>query len=235
MANKQSNLKILRLGECEVTLMLRRVRGARRMTLRLDEAAGAFHLSLPYGVALTEGLDFAARRRRWILAQLAALPPRVAFAAGAEIPLFGVPHVIRHDPGARRGAWREAGTIWVSGFAEHLPRRVTDFLKAEARRELTARAHGKAAEIGRRVAKVSLRDTRSRWGSCSAEGEIGFSWRLILAPEAVLDYVVAHEVAHLAHMNHGPRFWRLVAKLTPEVAGPRHWLKANGCRLHRYG
>jgi hypothetical protein len=111
------------------------------MTLRLDEAAGAFHLSLPYGVALTEGLDFAARRRRWILAQLAALPPRVAFAAGAEIPLFGVPHVIRHDPGARRGAWREAGTIWVSGFAEHLPRRVTDFLKAEARRELTARAH----------------------------------------------------------------------------------------------
>jgi predicted metal-dependent hydrolase len=203
MANKQSNLNILRLGEREVTLMLRRVRGARRMTLRLDEAAGAFHLSLPYGVALTEGLDFAAHRRRWILAQLAALPPRVAFAAGAEIPLFGVPHVIRHDPGARRGAWREAGTIWVSGFAEHLPRRVTDFLKAEARRELTARAHGKAAEIGRRVAKVSLRDTRSRWGSCSAEGEIGFSWRLILAPEAVLDYVVAHEVAHLAHMNHG--------------------------------
>ena len=235
MANNRSNLKILRLKGIEVPLVVRRNPRARRLTLRLDQASGAAQLSLPRGVALSEGLDFARRRSDWILTQLESLPPHVAFAEGARVPYLGEPHVIRHASQARRGVWREAGTIWVSGFAEHLARRVTDFLRREARCELTARAGDKAARLRRRPGRISIRDTRSRWGSCSSDGELNFSWRLILAPEPVLDYVVAHEVAHLVHLNHGPRFWALVATLTAEVAGPRRWLRENGGTLLRYG
>lgn len=235
MADKRSNLKILRLKGREVPLNVRRNPRARRLTLRLDQTSGAAQLSLPRGVALAEGLDFARSRTDWILAQLDSLPPRVPFAEGARVPYLGEPHQIRRAPWARRGVWREAGNIWVSGFAEHLSRRVTDHLRQEARRELSGRARDKAAGIGRRVSRVSIRDTRSRWGSCSSDGELNFSWRLILAPEAVLDYVVAHEVAHLVHLNHGPRFWALVDTLTAEVAGPRRWLRENGGALLRYG
>ena len=235
MVQKASNLKILRIEGQEVSLAVRRVRRARNMTLRLDEAAGAFRLSLPYGVTLAEGLAFAERRGAWMATQLSALPPRIAFQVGAEIPVLGHDHVIRHDPSARRGVWREADSIWVSGFAEHVPRRVADYLRSEAKHELTGRTLAKARQIGRQVARISLRDTRSRWGSCTSEGEIAFSWRLILAPEAVLDYVVAHEVAHLTHLDHGAGFWDLATTLTAEVAGPRRWLKENGSRLLRYG
>ena len=235
MADQRSNLKILSLKGREVPLTVRRNPRARRLTLRLDQASGAAQLSLPRGVALAEGLDFARSRTDWILAQLDSLPPRVPFMEGARVPYLGEPYLIRCAPWARRGVWREAGSIWVSGFAEHLSRRVTDHLRQEARRELSGRARDKAAGIGRRVSRVSIRDTRSRWGSCSSDGELNFSWRLILAPEAVLDYVVAHEVAHLVHLNHGPRFWALVATLTGEVAGPRRWLRENGGALLRYG
>jgi predicted metal-dependent hydrolase len=112
---------------------------------------------------------------------------------------------------------------------------VTDFLRHEARRELSARAGEKAQRIARRPGRISIRDTQSRWGSCSSDGDISFSWRLILAPEPVLDYVVAHEVSHLVHLDHGPRFWALVEKLAAEVAGPRRWLRRNGGALLRYG
>ncbi len=235
MVSKRSDLKILRIEGREVPLMVRRNPRARRLTLRLDPVEGALHLTLPRGVALTEGLEFAHCRSGWILAQLATLPPRVAFAEGARVPILGESHVIRHAPQARRGVWREGGVIWVSGLADHLARRVADFLKREARREVTGRVHDKAARIGRRAGRVRLRDTVSRWGSCTADGNLGFSWRLVLAPEAVLDYVVAHEVAHLVHLNHGPRFWAVVRQLTPEVTGPQRWLRTHGGRLLRYG
>ena len=216
-------------------LVVRRNPRARHLTLRLDQASGAPQLSLPRGVPLSEGLDFARRRSDWIQAQLESLPPRIAFAEGAEIPYLGEPQTIRHAPRGRRGVWREPGTIWVSGFAEHMARRLTDFLKREARRELSARAQDKAGRLDRNLGRISIRDTQSRWGSCSSDGDISFSWRLILAPEPVLDYVVAHEVAHLVHLNHGPRFWALVDDLTVDVAGPRRWLRQNGGALLRYG
>jgi len=235
MWSKRSNLNILKIENQDVPLTVTRHPRARRLTLRLDPVAGELRLALPRGVALADGLDFAQQRSDWILTQLEALPPRIAFADGAEIPYLGESHRISHDPQARRGVWRENCSIRVSGQIEHLQRRITDFLKAEARRELTERAHAKAARAGRRVARISLRDTQSRWGSCSADGSINFSWRLILAPEVVLDYVVAHEVAHLVHMNHGPRFWALAEKLTAETEAPRRWLRQNGASLLRYG
>ena len=211
---------------------------ARRITLRVDAKSATVQLTLPRGVSRAEALAFAERHRDWLRRRLSDLPAPVPFVAGAEIPILGETHVIRHAPGARRGVWRESGAILVSGGAEFVPRRVTDFLKREARREIQARAQDKAASLpgkARQLRKVILRDTRSRWGSCAHSGDLSFSWRLILTPEFVCDYVVAHEVAHLAEMNHGPRFWRLVGELTDSVSEAKSWLRREGAGLHRYG
>ena len=219
----------------EVALTLRRDRRARRYTLRVEPHDGTITLVLPSSAPLGEALRFAKGKARWIERQVSGLLPRVPFLPGAVVPVLGEDHVIRHAPEARRGTWRADGEILVSGFADYVPRRVADYLKREAREALTPRAHDKAARIGCQVARVSLRDTRSRWGSCSSEGRLNFCWRLILAPEPVLDYVVAHEVAHLVHMNHGPRFWSLVETLTEDVGSACRWLKRHGGALHRYG
>lgn len=219
----------------DVALSVRRDRRARRLTLRLDQRSGELHLVMPQRVPLREGLDFAEDRADWIRDQLAALAPQRPFEDGASVPYLGEMHSIRHAPEARRGVWLADGSIWVSGQQDHLPRRVADFLKRSAREELSLRARAKAESIKRRVTRITLRDTKSRWGSCSSGGELNFSWRLIMAPETVLDYVVAHEVAHLVHMNHSRRFWNLVAKLVPDVATPQRWLQDQGNDLLRYG
>lgn len=227
--------QMLRFDDRQIPLEIRRHARARRITLRISADGTGVKLVLPERVSLSEGLAFAERNRGWILKRLSNQPARVIFCDGAEIPLLGETRTIRHAPAARRGVWREEDTIWVSGFTEHLPRRVTDFLKAEARREITTRARTKAQSQGLRFARISLRDTKSRWGSCSSSGNLNFSWRLIFAPEAVLDYVVAHEVAHLREMNHGPAFWNLTRQMTEDVGWAKAWLSRNGNSLLRYG
>lgn len=218
-----------------VPLAVRRDRRARRYTLRLEPQDGSVTLVLPKRAPLGEALRFAQRKAGWVERQIESLPERVPFEPGAVIPVLGEAHVIRHCPEARRGTWREDGEILVSGFGDHVARRVADHLKREAREEIGRRAHDKAARLDCRVLRIGVRDTRSRWGSCSSDGALSFSWRLILAPEPVLDYVVAHEVSHLVHMDHGARFWSLVATLTDQVEAPRRWLKRHGGGLHRYG
>jgi predicted metal-dependent hydrolase len=216
-------------------LELRESPRATRLTLRVDAARDVIQVVVPRGVGEAEAVRFVSRHTDWILSRLAAMPPRLPFEDGAVIPFLGADRVIRHDPSLRGGTRMEAGEIRVGGRPEFLARRVRDFLKAEARGELAVRARAKAELIGAKVAGISVRDTRSRWGSCSTDGHLSFSWRLILTPDAVFDYVVAHEIAHLREMNHGSRFWRLTAQLTADVEGPRAWLKANGARLLRYG
>jgi predicted metal-dependent hydrolase len=175
-------------------------------------------------------------QRGWIAARLEALPRPVAFVEGAIVPVLGTPHRIRQesDPEAPPVMIAD-GEIRVRGDPAHLSRRVHDHLVRLARQELTRRARLLAAQIGKPIARVTVRDTKSRWGSCSARGCLSFSWRLVLAPESVVDYVVAHEVAHLAEMNHGPRFWRLVQSLTPDCAAPRAWLNRHRNQLLAYG
>lgn len=226
---------VLHLGGRAVPVAVRRSALASRMSLRVDGMRDAVVLVLPDGVPLAEGLRFAVAQHDWIVGRLGALPPRVPFVAGADIPVLGTLHRIHHCPEARRGVWSEEGMLNVSGGAEHLPRRVRDWLRERARRELAARAHPMAAGLGRRIAGVVVRDQRSRWGSCTSDGRLAFSWRLVLAPEAVLQYVAAHEVAHLVELNHSPAFWRVVRRLMPDMAAPRHWLRLNGPSLHRYG
>jgi predicted metal-dependent hydrolase len=209
---------------------------ARRIAVRIDESTDEIELVLPRGVSLKAGFAFLEQQRGWVRSRLAEQPPRIAFADGSEVPVLGTPHRIRHlGPDWRRGTRIEAGEILVGGEAPHLPRRVRDALVALARRELSTRARQLAATLPRRVTRVTVRDTKTRWGSCAASGALAFSWRLVLAPEPVLDYVVAHEVAHLVHLDHGVRFWRLVERLAPGSAHQRGWLQRNRARLLRYG
>lgn len=218
-----------------IPVRVRRSGRATRLSLRIDRSGEGVVLVMPPAASLSHALGFAAQQRDWIGSRLAAMPPKVDFRPGALVPVLGVEHVIRHCPEARRGVWAEDGAIHVSGAAEHLPRRIGDWLRRRAAAEISTRAHPLAARIGRKICRISLRDTTSRWGSCTAAGNLSFSWRLILAPEAVLTYVVAHEVAHLAHMDHSPAFWRLVGQLTPDPDSSRAWLKRHGASLHRYG
>lgn len=218
-----------------VPLTIRRSSRSGRMSLRINEQDGSVVLTLPQHLAAARGLEFAMSRSDWLSARLAALPSGVPFEDGTLLPFLGIPHRLRHDPAGRRGVWLGDGEIHVAGNAEYFARRLTDWLKREARREIVERAVPMAANVGRPLGEVRVRDQRSRWGSCNARGDLSFSWRLVLAPANVLAYVVAHEVGHLVQMNHSPAFWNVVDGLVADGREARLWLKRNGARLHRYG
>jgi len=227
--------QVLTLKDRRVLVVYQSDRRARRIILRFDHGHGRIVVVLPKRVSVAQGRRFALLNRGWIRDRLDLLPEPIPFRAGAKIPYLGVMHRIRHRPGERGGVWRENDEIIVTGHAEHLGRRLEDWLKREARREIERRAHIKADTLGKRINGITIRDGRSRWGSCSPKGRLSFSWRLIMAPRAVIDYVVAHEVAHLRELNHGPKFWRLTAELTRHVEASRTWLNEHGISLHRYG
>ena len=236
------SIQTLRLDGWEFRLNLRRSPRARRISLSVDVRRGV-QLVVPARASQAEALAFARSKAAWIRARLDALPPRVPFAEGARVPLLGVPYTVRlcrqrdlfEGLDVHAGIEVRGRKLLVSATPGEAANRLGDWLRARARHEIGARARRMAARIGRHASRVSLRDPRSRWGSCSARGALSFSWRLVLAPEPVLDYVVAHEVAHLAEMNHGPRFWSLVHTLSGDAASPHAWLRANGERLHAYG
>lgn len=211
---------------------------ARRISLRVDPIAREAVAVAPSVRSAPKAMRFAQDKAAWIVSALAALPRPVPFAPGAEVPVRGVIHRLDWRPG-RAAPHIEpgdppslvAGGADVSAFAA----RVRRYLMGEARQALTESAERHAAALGVRLARLSVKDTRSRWGSCTSDGALAFSWRVILAPPAVLDYLAAHEVAHLLEMNHGPRFWALVARLCPEFQKARRWLERHGVGLHGYG
>ncbi len=213
----------------------RRSARARRITLRIDAQHGHVVVTLPMRAAKSAGMALLARNADWVRAHLAALPVVAPFADGGVVTIDGLPHPIRHVPGARGGAWVEAGALHVAGDPDFLARRTADFLRAEARRRFSAQALAKAAGAGLTVRRVTVKDTRTRWGSCSADGALMFCWRLLMAPPYVQDYVVGHEVAHLRHMNHAPAFWALCEALSPHRERATAWLAAEGARLLRTG
>ena len=219
-----------------IAMRVRRHARARNLILRIEEDGSGIVVTVPFGVAISEAVDLAQSRAEWIRQHLDSWLARIPFADGVSIPFLGDEYRVVHSPARRGVAWREGDEIHVAGKAEHLPRRLRDWLVSEARREMGARAHAKAAEIGKLVTRVSVRDMRSRWGSCGEGGGISFAWRLVMAPDWVLDYVVAHEVAHLKHLNHGKRFWDLTARLTTsDIAAAEKWLDTKGNILYRYG
>ncbi|MBB4301938.1 hypothetical protein GGD81_000962 [Rhodobium orientis] len=230
---------LLTIDGADIRVRLRRDARARRFTLRLPASGGDPVVTLPADGCSRAARNFAERERHWLAARLKRRPDSVAFEEGALVPLRGIEHRIvsggRHRGTVRREDGDLGPRLVVFGAAEHLSRRLTDWLKREARADIEAAVADHAARLKVTPGRVTLRDTTTRWGSCSSSGALSFSWRLVLAPPEVLDYVAAHEVAHLKEMNHSPRFWRHVETLCPGMEEPRAWLRSNGPRLHAYG
>jgi predicted metal-dependent hydrolase len=223
-----------------IGVSFRRSLRARRIILRIARDAEGIVLTVPRGTSRHAALAFATGQAGWIWSRLALRAERVPFDDGVLVPLRGEPHRIRHRAGARGTVWREPAPdgvplLCVAGEAAHLGRRVGDWLRLQARHELAAASQAYAAAMGLAYRRLAIRDPASRWGSCSASGTLSYSWRLILAPAEVLDYVAAHEIAHLQEMNHGPAFWALVRANCPHADAGRRWLKRHGAGLHRYG
>src|SRR5689334_2024986 len=219
---------------------VRRHRQARRYTLRIDAPSREVVLTMPPRGSIREAKEFAQKHGGWIAARLKRLPEAAPFAHGSSVPLRGIPHRIVHRRNQRGTVWTEvSGTgeplLCVAGDAAHLNRRISDFLKREAVRDIEAASRRYACELGVSVKRISVRDQSTRWGSCSNTGVLSFSWRLILAPGFVLDYLAAHEVCHLIELNHSQRFWRLVKRIYPNYDGAKVWLDVHGPDLHRYG
>ncbi|MGD9915246.1 MAG: M48 family metallopeptidase [Rhizobiaceae bacterium] len=220
------------------TLPLRIVENgrARRLTLRLDTGGRGLRVTVPPGIARREIDRFLDRNYDWIAQRLKEIPLRPEVRPGIKMPFRGVPYRIVHEP-ATRGTVKldrsdpDNPRIVVYGEREHLPRRLADFLKREAKREIEAMVTKHTTTIGKRAKAIRYRDTSSRWGSCTADGTLSFSWRIMMAPRPVINYLVAHEVAHLKEMNHGPKFWRLCEKLCPDTDVCKAWLKKNGAAL----
>lgn len=204
------------------------------MVLRFDGKSGGLVMTLPKRTGLAEALRFVEQSAPWIMRHLAKQVVRKPVAEGVTILFQGATHVLRLTGGRRGLVEVTEGMITVPGDAAHAERRVKDFFKKQALNELTQASLRYAAAMGARYSTITIRDQKSRWGSCSASGGLSYSWRLVLAPPFVLDYVAAHEVAHLREMNHGPRFWRLVLTHCPHAKQAKAWMKANARELHSY-
>ncbi|MBP6011289.1 MAG: M48 family metallopeptidase [Alphaproteobacteria bacterium] len=237
--NRRSRDETLKIGGRSVSVKVRLNPRARRLIVKVHPSTGEVAVVAPSERSVPKALDFAKQEGDWIAGRLDKVPTPVYLEPGDTVLFKGSLYVLRLSS--------ERGTVWVdhdatrptirvSGKREHAPRRVEDWLKRQARAHITRRVSVLTAELGVKATRVTVRDAASRWGSCSTTGAISLSWRLIMAPNAVLNYVVAHEVAHLKEMNHGTRFWRLVDRLCGEqdAQEAQAWLRENGTELHRY-
>ena len=207
---------------------------ARRLTLRIKPGNKGLSVTTPVGISMLEVERFLYRNREWLEERLEKIPERPQVRPGIRIPIRGVNHEIVHVPG--RGVTETVRTedgaqLIVRGERIHLPRRIADFLKKEAKAEIGLLVEKHTETIGRKAKSIRYKDTVSRWGSCSSEGNLSFSWRIMMAPKPIINYLVAHEVAHLVHMNHGKDFWALCEELCPDTDRCKAWLKKNGSAL----
>lgn len=229
----------LKIGGRSVQVKVRLNPRARRLIVKVHPSTGEVAVVAPSERSVLKALDFARQEGDWIAGRLARVPEPVYLEPGDTVLFKGSLYVLRLSPD-QGGVWVDnessRPTIRISGRREHAPRRVEDWLKRQARTQITRRVNALTAELGAESRRITVRDASSRWGSCSTSGAISMSWRLIMAPSHVLNYVCAHEVAHLREMNHGTRFWRLVDRLVgaDEAVAAQAWLRENGTELHRY-
>ncbi|MDJ0827026.1 MAG: SprT family zinc-dependent metalloprotease [Rhodobacter sp.] len=219
-------------GNPPVEITLRPTARARRVSLRVSALDGRVTLSLPKGMNPDEAMAFAQEKSDWIRRHLAGRQDPVRPAIGGTVLLRGQEVTI--SAGAVDRAIVRDGAMLVPAAPDLVAARIKAFLRLEARASLTEAAERHAKVLGRTVGKITLRDTRSRWGSCNQRGDLMFSWRLVMAPPELLDYVAAHEVGHMVEMNHSPAYWRVVEELCPDYRARRRWLRENGTTLHRY-
>lgn len=218
-------------------VVMKRSPRAKRLSLRLDTKNRVFTLVMPKGVSTKRAKAFAIQHEEWMEQKLAELPQPILLQHGTIIPIFGQRYRIKvkYDPDLRgTDIYLDRGVLHVRTNKEDPSSRIIRFLKQLVRDELMILSNEKAKKIGKRVRAVSVRDTKTRWGSCSADGKLSYSWRLIFAPYESFDYVVAHEVAHLKHLNHGKRFWALCEELSEDYEEGYSWMRSNSYELMRY-
>ena len=219
-------------------LTVRRHARATRMTLRIDPGGRGLKVTVPPGVGEAEVRRFVARHNGWIEGKLDLVPDEAQLRVGHKVPVRGVPHVIVHETGrgtTRLGTHDDQPAIFVHGDTRFAARRVADHLKKLAKADIEPLVTHHAAKVGKTPRSVRFKDTKSRWGSCSSDANLSFSWRIMMAPPSVINYLVAHEVAHLVHMDHSVRFWALTETLCPDMKRAKDWLKRNGTKLQAIG
>ncbi len=209
-------------------------RSYNKLSLRIDTKERIPVLSVPKFCSRKRAVNFVNENMDWILKSLRQIPERKNFTDGEQILLFGQPLIICHCPQQRGGVWIEQDKLCVSGGREFLHRRVKDYIKKRATEEFTNISQQLAQKLGCKLSGVSIKDTKSRWGSCSSLNHINYSWRIALAPLETINYLMAHEVAHLKHQDHSENFWHCVATLYPQWQEGHDWLKKNGKTLYIY-
>ncbi len=224
---------LIRLDDPDTEVTVRRSAQARRMTLSVPQNGDLPRLTVPTRATDPDIRMFLLRQSDWLRGALARAPELVAVGPGTRLPVGGALLTINAVPGPRHAPFVDQNSLIVPGAGAPGPR-IAAWLKERARAALAPIAQACAREVGGNIGRISLRDTKGRWGSCTSRGDLSFSWRLAMAPPEVLDYVAAHEAAHLIEMNHGPRFWALVTRLRPGWERQRDWLKREGAALHRY-
>lgn len=206
---------------------------AKKLTLRIDEKKRLPTLTIPKRCSEKQALEFLKANQDWITNTLAKLPVKIKFYDGENISFFGRNYTIVHAPN-QKGSCFEGNTIKISGNIEFLHRRVSDFLKKQTLDSLSELSLQKASSIGCKISSITIKDTKSRWGSCSTLGNINYNWRICFAPIDVINYLVCHEVSHLKHPNHSTSFWKTVEELCPNHKECRKWLKIKGKDLYKY-
>jgi predicted metal-dependent hydrolase len=224
----------IQIGSRQIPIEIRRSPRARRVKLRIERTAIVV-LVLPERVSAAEGFRFLQRELTWIAGKLIGLPGPIPFRDGETVPVMGIAHQICHVPERRGVVWPEDGSLFVTGREEHIARRISDWYAKTAKQEIFPVAEDYASKLDVSFRGITVRDQKTRWGSCSSQGRLNFSWRLLMMPKSVFSYIVAHEVAHLRQMNHSAAFWQLVNRINPDVSAAKQWLKDYGGDLHRYG
>ncbi len=206
----------------------------KRLTLRIDTKNAQAILTMPRLCSKKKAYEFVLSKQDWIIEHLSKIPKAKDFENNETISLFGKNVKITHINNSRKATYLENNMLYVGGDIVFLHRRVKDFIKKEAKNEFFKLSQEMAKKINCKVANVQIKDTKSRWGSCSSLNNINYSWRIALAPEYTIKYLIAHEVAHLKHKNHSYSFWRCVKELYVDATLGKNWLKTNGNQLFLY-
>lgn len=225
----------LRIHDKDIPLKATRSRRAKRITLRVDITHQCINLTLPlYRISQKTALAFIESHRDWLAKKILHFSSNTPLSDGATFPILGTHYTLSHREHTRGKIYTEGNILHITCLTPYLDRRLHAYLHQQLKMYLEEKCHYYAALLGATIKHIRVSDTTSRWGSCSSKGTLSFCWRLVFAPPAIIDYVIAHEVCHLKEMNHSPAFWSLVASLCPGYKTHRQWLKKNGGTLHRY-